>query len=636
MNNIKTRMGIFLMRDLKGEVNDYVEYLLKDITQNMDRLIVVCNGGIKVCEKIKLEKYTEEIIERADVGFDFGGWQDAIINYLGFEDIRRYDELILFNDSIFGPLYPFEDVFNAIDDRFDFWGLSVHGETNNVYGMCPYGYRPRYLQTYFLAIRNRMLSCEEFESFWKNLPQQNDFKAVGEKISCVFTKYFEDLGFKWCALCDTSDLDSTREKAMSYHTFNLYDMVVRRGFPVIKRKTFITSKSDSLRFGFGRDISRTIQYVKSKSNYPVEYIYEYLLKNYNLYDLKNTFNWNCIFDDDEMAENYITEKRVVVIAHLFYPELFDYSLSYLKNVPSEFDIRITVSDKEKKKILESKIDYYGLSNTKVRLVDSRGRDLSAFLVGCRDFILDYDYVCFVHDKKSAQKEFPTVGTQFSDVLWESMLQSKNYIWRIIREFDKEKNLGMFVPLNIYHGTYFSSSTDYWTICYEKTIGIAEELGLNVKIEEDKPPISVGTVFWCKTQALEKLIRKEWKINDFPGEPLPGDGSISHALERIIPFVVQDAGYYTETVMPKDIAETENANLRYMWADTITNLRGIRGLRFDTHMNLIDSIKSLKKSGQKQIGAESPKEVVLVEIGAKRAIANYLRKKFRIGEKQCKS
>ncbi len=642
----KKRLGVFLIFDEKGEVHDYVLYLLDDIIKNLDRLVIVCNGEILEEGIKKLLIYTSDIIVRPNVGFDFAGWKEGLVIYLGFEEVRNYDELVLFNDSIFGPLYPFKEVFEKMEGKADFWGLSFHGETHNVYGLCPYGYRPHYLQTYFLVICNRLLHSEEFEDYWTNLPVQNTFNEVVEKVACVFTKYFEDIGYKWRAYCDTSDLDSNRDKAMSYHTFNLYDMVARRGFPIIKRKTLVTSKRNSLRFGFAGDVSRTIRYIEKNTKYPMKIIYDYMLKKYNLYDLKNSFNWNCVLPSDICVEQ-VVDKKVAVIAHLFYPELFEYSFSYLKNIPTEYHIYITTSSDEKKNILMNMIEKYNLKNTQVRMVNSRGRDLSAFLVGCKDFILDYDFVCFIHDKRSVQKEFPSIGTQFSDILWESMLQSTDYIRNIVNHLEQNDNLGLLVPLNVYHGSYFASSTNYWTICFDKTLEVAEDLGLEVRIEEDKPPVSVGTVFWCKTDALKTLITKDWNYEDFLGEPLPNDGSISHALERIIPYVAQHNGYYTETIMSPDIASVEISNLRLMWTETINALKGFVGLSFYNHFKLIDSINNAKRTNinllpiqkkivtvkEKEIIKVPVKEIVLVEIGAKRAIANYIKKKLHLKEKK---
>ena len=55
-------------------------------------------------------------------------------------------------------------------------------------------------------------------------------------------------------------------------------------------------------------------------------------------------------------------------------------------------------------------------------------------------------------------------------------------------------------------------------------------------------MAVGTVYWSRVDALRKLFEYEWKYEDFDMEPLAEDGTLSHAIERILEFVARDAGY----------------------------------------------------------------------------------------------
>lgn len=658
MNNNLKRIGIFLFRDEKGIVDEYVKYLLDDMVINLEELYIVVNGVISKEGKAALEQYTMNVIIRPDIGFDVGGWQDAILNYIGFEKILEYDELILFNDSFFGPLYPFKEVFSTMDqEKIDFWGLSSHGAAPGT-GTCPYGDRPRYLQTYFLGFRKNLVKSEEFQEFWKSLPIFEKFEEVGEGFGCVFTKGFEDLGYKWKVYSDTSDLESENiRKNMSFHTFNPYDMVARRKFPIIKRKLFVTDKDTVLRFNYGDELRKTLEYVEKNSNYDINMIYRYLLRTYNLYDLKNSLNLNCVLSYQvEQEPSTKVKGKAVVIAHLYYPELFDYCIGYLNNVPMNIDIVITIGNEEKKAILQKKCKEQMAHPVIIRKVEERGRDLSALLVGCHDIIKRYEYLCFVHDKKSVQKEYVTVGAAFCDLLWENMLKSEEYICNILKILEKNETLGMLVPPNVYHGTYFWSSTNYWTICYPGTKRLADALGIEAKIEKEKQPVSVGTVFWCKTKALNKLFEFPFDYMDFPAEPLPNDGSISHILERLIPYVAQHHGYLTSTVMNTEYAETEITNFRYMLSNIQSALNGVPNLKFSTYKVLVNSIKQSKeeykllkqnkkviekvvyiekaknniaqikpiKKEEKQVVKEEIKvpQVVIEQIGLKGAFVNY--------------
>ena len=56
------------------------------------------------------------------------------------------------------------------------------------------------------------------------------------------------------------------------------------------------------------------------------------------------------------------------------------------------------------------------------------------------------------------------------------------------------------------------------------------------------------------QGIEKIFEYAFKGEDFPAEPMPVDGTISHAIERIWPYVAQEAGYYSAHILnPYSIA-----------------------------------------------------------------------------------
>ena len=108
-NNLKNRCGIFLFYDRDGIVDDYILYMLKDLRQNLSYLLVVCNGepgeeGLK-----RLQSESDEVLIRANHGFDVGGYREGLF-YLGFKELQKYDEIVLFNYTFFGGIYPFRNV----------------------------------------------------------------------------------------------------------------------------------------------------------------------------------------------------------------------------------------------------------------------------------------------------------------------------------------------------------------------------------------------------------------------------------------------------------------------------------------------------------------------------------------------
>ena len=94
----------------------------------------------------------------------------------------------------------------------------------------------------------------------------------------------------------------------------------------------------------------------------------------------------------------------------------------------------------------------------------------------------------------------------------------------------------------------------WGPNFDNTKALMKKLGIDRPISGEKMPIApFGSVFWFRVKALAPLFDHGWKHEDFPPEPLPQDGTISHAIERIYPFVAQGAGYYPAQAMSADYA-----------------------------------------------------------------------------------
>lgn len=74
--------------------------------------------------------------------------------------------------------------------------------------------------------------------------------------------------------------------------------------------------------------------------------------------------------------------------------------------------------------------------------------------------------------------------------------------------------------------------------YAEALG--QQLGLHQLPEHFLFPI--GTMFWARVDALRPLFDLGLNWQDYPVEPLPYDGSILHALERLLPFVVEKQGF----------------------------------------------------------------------------------------------
>jgi lipopolysaccharide biosynthesis protein len=255
----------------------------------------------------------------------------------------------------------------------------------------------------------------------------------------------------------------------------------------------------------------------------------------------------CIISDQKkvVSETNIEEIKAAVFVNLFYVEQLQIYQNYLEQVPDFIDI-VIISPKEH--ILKC---FRGNRFITIRK-ENRGRDISALLVAAKKLIFHYEYVCFIHDKKEKRQEQKAYVDSWIKNLWGNMLQSKAYIYNVLDAF-QDKKIGMLVPLPPYGRDNGAWLRGAWGENYENVKRLAQDLNISGNICLEKPPVTYSTVFWARSDVLKKLFFRDWKYTDFPREPMRNDGEINHAIERVMQYAVEDAGYETKILLSTSFA-----------------------------------------------------------------------------------
>lgn len=247
-------------------------------------------------------------------------------------------------------------------------------------------------------------------------------------------------------------------------------------------------------------------------------------------------------------------KKIAIVINLYYEDLLKREYVYIDRLPFEVDVFLITSQETLFTELNERYKEY--DNFTILRKENRGRDLSALLVCFKAYWEHYDYICFLHDKKTSfVPEYVRPDIDFwVKNLWMNSIGSYEFIKNVIIEFEKDERLGLLVPPEP-EGLYTSewSRPRWYEGDYENVEKLAAELGVASNISKSKPAFTLGSVFWCRKEALRKLFDYDWKYEDFPDEPMPSGGTISHAIERIIGYVAQDAGYSVGTVMSTSYA-----------------------------------------------------------------------------------
>jgi len=248
--------------------------------------------------------------------------------------------------------------------------------------------------------------------------------------------------------------------------------------------------------------------------------------------------------------------KTALFVNLYYEEKLDRCFSYLERLPESVDLYLSTSNPD----VEEKLRDYQKEHPSHRIFVvrgvNRGRDVAAFLVTMKAYLLDYDVIGIVHDKKAKLGEKFTFIDTFAECLWDNLLGGRGHVNAVLKRFESEPELGgLFVPILM--GDYTHVWHDPWRNNIDNTVALAETLGvgdLAEQIANGYLPSTYGTVFWARTDALRMLLEKDWKYEDFPEEPAPIDGGITHAIERVIEVVVRKAGYETYNILSPAYAE----------------------------------------------------------------------------------
>ncbi|MPL95146.1 hypothetical protein SDC9_41312 [bioreactor metagenome] len=602
--NIK-RLGIYFFYDKDGIVDDYVTYFLSDFVKNISDLIIVCNGTLDESGKAKLLKFTSNVLIRENKGFDVWAYKYGL-EYLGWDKIYDYDEVILLNSTIMGPLYSFSEMFNTMDEKdLDFWGITTYHHLDfDPFGKCQFGYIPTHIQSHFIVIRQDMLKSKLFKEYWESRPMINSYEEAICFHEAIFTKLFADKGYKWDVYVNTNDL-----LKHSYHPIIMspLELVKNRRCPIFKRRSFFHYYDEFLSLSLGNQSVDLFEYIKNNTSYNVDLIWQNILRTQNQSDIKKCLHLNYILSSKKsnIKPGISNNIKTALIMHCYFEDLVEYCYNYAKSMPTNCDIFITTNTEEKKSKIEKVFCDIQCNNFKVILIENIGRDVSALLVACKKFIMDYDYVCFAHDKKVSQLNLGIKGEAFSYQCFENILKSKEYVENILNEFEDNPRLGLLTPPPPNHADYYPTISFEWGYNYEITKELSEKLELRVNICKEKEPIApLGTMFWFRPQALKKLFDYDWEYNDFPKEPNNTDGTLLHAIERIYPFVVQHEGYYPAWVMADSFARIEFDNLYHMLSEL--NEVAFKLYGFNSHYGLVSTMKYALSQGEKEGTPETDK------------------------------
>jgi lipopolysaccharide biosynthesis protein len=547
------RIAFYLFYDPEGVVDDYVTYKLHALREHVEHIFVVSNCTLTPEGRDKLESVADTVWERRNVGFDVWAYKEAMETF-GMDRLEEFDELILMNYTFFGPVFPFSETFERMDaQELDFWGLTAHKSVDPNPFAGAEGVLPLHIQSHWIAVRKAMFTSVEFQQYWATMPMIRSYDDSILRHEGRFTNYFASKGFRYAIAFPPEDYPS------DHPVFDNAVLMLENRCPIVKRRMFFHEPSYLERNAIlGRRVLEKLE----TTDYPVDLIWRNIVRSAEPRTLHTNFSMLSVLPDGEVGEMPDPAPRICVIAHIYYDDMVEEMMSYIGHIPGPYDLVVTTDTEAKRSTILHALVRYDIAQVEVRVLESnRGRETSAFLVGCRDLLApgQYDLICKVHSKKSAQDGY-NLGTLFKQHMFDNLLSSRTYVSRLLGLFAKDPTLGMVFPpvVNIGYPTLGHS----WFTNRPAAVELANDLGIHTHFDRSTPIAPYGGMFWCRPEALRALTAREWEWDDFPDETGWSDGALPHVIERLYAYAVMSAGFHVRSAMTADWAEINYTFLEY--------------------------------------------------------------------------
>lgn len=153
-NDTRGDLCIFAHYSRTNHVSPHVFHYLQAIYESNFSIVFVSTADHLSEESLaKLRQICMKIVIRKNIGYDFGSWKCGLL-YCDL-DLKRYNRLLLTNDSIYAPLYPLREALTTMN-------ADMNGITDS--------YEIKYhLMSYFILYNKSIFHTDNFLQKWRTV-----------------------------------------------------------------------------------------------------------------------------------------------------------------------------------------------------------------------------------------------------------------------------------------------------------------------------------------------------------------------------------------------------------------------------------------------------------------------------------
>lgn len=531
----RKRLFVYLTYDKQNIIDDYIGYFLRSMRPLASSIVVVCNMPHIAKGLHNLTDYADQIFYRENKGLDAGGFKDALCTFIGWDALAEYDELILANDSFYGPFDDVGRIFSEMESRgLDFWGLMKRGA--GAYGST--GTDPEHILSFFYVFQSPLLHSEAFQSYWEEMPYYEGYMDVVKKYERQLTGHFARLGYRYDTYADTAPNETENLRNQFFQCDYLsYEMITKRNFPFLKRKQLA---NNTLFCQTQENLALSLAYIEGHTDYDADLIWKNLIRTQAPAELYRSLGLQYVLQDDG-ADRHVD---VLVCAKVKWLNAVDTVCEYLERIGDGCDVRL----------LTDHADVQGAYREKGFPAEISSR--SDIEVLCSVDREKYRYICLIHDTDLSSDTLPScTGKSYFFNIWENLVRNRGYLCSVIKLLEQKPYLGMLMhPVPIF-SVWLGKLGLKWNGRFETVRKELHDLGLDTVADREVPPIHITDNFWIRAEVLDSFVKKT--------DQASGRGNIS---EKDYPYlwnyITQDAGKLTGIVESTFYASINETNYHF--------------------------------------------------------------------------
>lgn len=260
------RLCIYLTYNKEKKLYDYIGRVLQSLRECCQKVCLVCNYDRIEEGQEYARSYADQIFCRENRGYDSGAYKDMLCRYLGWDEVEKYDEIILANDSFFGFFYPLQDTFRLMEQgECDYWGMTgqAAGEYRN-----PLREFDAHIHSYFMVFRKNIIESKAFRDFWEELAYPQNFRQAIVNFELGINERLKACGFIGKSYIDLYQIQLGRNENPCYS--KTLELVEKYRMPVMKKKCLLVRSA-----GF-EDTLRTLAFLNREKRYSMEWMIPFL------------------------------------------------------------------------------------------------------------------------------------------------------------------------------------------------------------------------------------------------------------------------------------------------------------------------------------------------------------------------